>query len=70
MSDKEKKLLAKLMERDLTLALIARELKCEPDDGDDLVEAVKLLIGEQAVMRQELQRLADGAHTLNNKGTT
>jgi hypothetical protein len=45
-TEEEKKLLAKLMERDLTLALIAREMKCEPSDGDDLVEAVRLLVAK------------------------
>jgi hypothetical protein len=45
-TENEKYLLARLMERDLTLALIAREMKCEPSDGDDLVEAVRLLVAK------------------------
>jgi hypothetical protein len=45
-TENEKYLLARPMERDLTLALIARELKREPSDGDDLVEAVRLLVAK------------------------
>ena len=43
-----------------TLARVTEAMACEPDDDDDLVEAVRLLVRERDEARAELDHMRQG----------